>query len=335
MPCYEPRLMRCRIDPDSGALIYQYLGAQPELTRPKDLGTELDLESNREYRFQVPCGKCPGCRLDYTRQWANRMILELEESKKALFITLTYRNEDLPIADNGDPTLCKRDVTLWLKRLRKHLSRKDIRIRYYLAGEYGTKTQRPHYHAILFGVSVNDIPDLSYRGSNVELGYSTYSSQTWADLWSHGHILLTEVTAKTCNYVARYVLKKQMDIDDYGFDPHGRIPCYNVSSRKPGIGMKRIEELLDSGISQVTHVDSSGELTIGLPSKALQRLAERYKNEGDYERYSQMQAARADIRKRVRDNLIADVGNGDYQTYLNQKLQGKLRDLRCLPERKY
>ena len=28
--------------------------------------------------IQIPCGKCVGCRLDYSRQWAYRCMLELE-----------------------------------------------------------------------------------------------------------------------------------------------------------------------------------------------------------------------------------------------------------------
>lgn len=32
----------------------------------------------------VPCGKCIGCRLDYSRNWADRMMLELDHTGKAL-----------------------------------------------------------------------------------------------------------------------------------------------------------------------------------------------------------------------------------------------------------
>ena len=47
-------------------------------------------------KFQVPCGKCIGCRLDYAKRWSDRMYLEFDHTKKAVFITLTYRDEDLP-----------------------------------------------------------------------------------------------------------------------------------------------------------------------------------------------------------------------------------------------
>jgi hypothetical protein len=51
-------------------------------------------------------------------------------------------------------SLEKRDVQLFFKRLRKASSTK---IKYYVAGEYGGKTKRPHYHAIIFNAAVNDI----------------------------------------------------------------------------------------------------------------------------------------------------------------------------------
>lgn len=49
------------------------------------------------YDFKyIPCGKCIGCRLDYSRNWANRMIMELDYHEDAWFITLTYNNDYVP-----------------------------------------------------------------------------------------------------------------------------------------------------------------------------------------------------------------------------------------------
>ena len=50
---------------------------------------ELELKKNKD-AVLIPCGRCFGCRLDYSRQWADRMMLELETEKKAVFLTLTY-----------------------------------------------------------------------------------------------------------------------------------------------------------------------------------------------------------------------------------------------------
>jgi len=56
------------------------------------------------------------------------------------FITLTYDNENLP----ENATLVPKDLKDFQKRLRYHA---NIDLRFFSVGEYGEKTQRPHYHA--------------------------------------------------------------------------------------------------------------------------------------------------------------------------------------------
>ena len=46
--------------------------------------------------LEIPCGRCIGCKLDYSRQWANRCSLEATQWQNNYFITLTYANEYLP-----------------------------------------------------------------------------------------------------------------------------------------------------------------------------------------------------------------------------------------------
>lgn len=48
--------------------------------------------------ISLPCGKCIGCRLDYSRQWADRLMLELQYHDSAYFITLTYNDDHVPKA---------------------------------------------------------------------------------------------------------------------------------------------------------------------------------------------------------------------------------------------
>lgn len=334
MSCFNPKLMRAIVDPDTGVVTYSFVNEPGRFMDPSPVSLAEQLRDSVAF-IHVPCGKCEGCRLDYTKLWSTRMVYEFEETKKAVFITLTYRDEDLPLADDGTPTLCKRDVQLWLKRLRKHLARKDITIRYYLCGEYGPKRERPHYHAILFGVSLNDIPDLVYLGANPELHYSSYTSPVWQDIWSHGYIKITDVTARVCDYVARYVLKKTKDVIDINDGDTLRIPPFNLSSRKPGIGFSRVESLVDAGLTQLTHVDASGDYTYALPSKALQRLEERYKKAGDLEKASVYHTLRQDIAESARQSLIAELNGRSYNEYLVDKRKERLRALGILPVRDF
>ena len=174
--------------------------------------TVLYDSTGKEMEFQViPCGKCIGCRLAYTRMWADRCIAEATRHDSSYFVTLTYDNEHLPhavdpntgeILDHG--TLVKRDCQLFMKRLRKNYSY-DNKIRFFLAGEYGSTTARPHYHVILFGLVLDDLK----LYSKTALGFNLYNSDWLSAIWGLGHVVIADVTWETCAYTARYILKKQ------------------------------------------------------------------------------------------------------------------------------
>ena len=53
--------------------------------------------------IEIPCGKCSGCRLQRSREWANRCMLELEYHKSSYFVTLTYDEAHVPIHYYPDP----------------------------------------------------------------------------------------------------------------------------------------------------------------------------------------------------------------------------------------
>lgn len=133
--------------------------------------------------MQVPCGRCIACRVSRTREWAVRLTHELEECPDASFITLTYK--DLP----ANASISKREVQLFFKRLRKSLPEKKLR--YYACGEYGGRFGRPHYHAILYGLS----PDQKTRALVKET-------------WGLGLVHVGSVTYDSCRYVAQYIQKK-------------------------------------------------------------------------------------------------------------------------------
>lgn len=205
----------------------------------------------REY-IEIPCGQCIGCRLDYSRQWADRCMLELQEHKSSYFVTLTYDNDHVPWSCSSDPetgevtqdvmTLCKRDFQLFMKRLRKALP--DQRLRFFAAGEYGSESFRPHYHAIIFGLELNDLV-LYKRALNDK--YSYYNSPTLERAWSRdgvkiGHVVVGKVTWETCAYTARYILKKQKGQTASVYDEFNIEPEFSLMSRKPGIARNFYEQ---------------------------------------------------------------------------------------------
>lgn len=230
--------------------------------------------------IKIPCGKCLGCRLDYSRSWADRMILELASmtDKKAIFVTLTYDNEHVTYYQGDDfedvpigMTLVKKDVQDFFKRLRKR-----FKCRFYLSGEYGPRTGRPHYHAIIFGIGLSDFDDLRRLGKN-ELGQYWYTSPTFERIWNNGFVTLSDVSYNTCAYVSRYVMKKinTQEVDD------GRQPEFVLMSRRPGIGFYYYDNQMKPKIGEpdgvlTSHIyvsSTDGSKKISIPSYFLDKIA--------------------------------------------------------------
>ena len=106
-------------------------------------------------RRVVPCGSCIGCRINKTSGWTLRLLAEQQNWSTASFVTLTYDDDHVPLNSYNMGTLVKKDLQNFFKRLRKDLDLEGRKIKYYACGEYGDKTQRPHYHCIIFGLSQN------------------------------------------------------------------------------------------------------------------------------------------------------------------------------------
>lgn len=198
----------------------------------------------RDY-VELPCGQCIGCRLKYTRDWACRMMAELQYHDRACFITLTYDDEHVPFVwfRDGDHelqaamTLEKRDLQLFMKRLRKKF--KDVTVRFYACGEYGSQTHRPHYHAIIYGV---DFSQDRYFWNRSKTGFNYYRSPTLECLWPNGHSLVCDVSFDTCAYVARYVTKKMNGKNREFYEYFNISPEFSTMSLKPGIGRQYYED---------------------------------------------------------------------------------------------
>ncbi len=117
--------------------------------------------------------------------------------ESAWFLTLTYSDEEVP--DNG--SLDPRDFRAFVKAVRRDHEVKSIR--YYGCGEYGESSQRPHYHAVLFGCDFMDRAHL--RDSN---SGPIWGSKTLDHYWGRGISEFGSVTNASAAYVAGYVRKK-------------------------------------------------------------------------------------------------------------------------------
>ncbi len=214
-------------------------------------------------KIKLPCGQCVGCRLDYAREWANRIMLEKQyyPDEECFFLTLTYNDEHLPLAYDCDPDtgelngcvtspLNPDDLRRFWKRLRKRFS--DCDIRYYACGEYGDLHYRPHYHAIVFGLRLVDVVQKFCKDGN-----AFYVSADLQKCWSVydpitqkfdpiGYAVVSSVSWQTAAYVARYVMKKRKgrDSKDFYYD-RGLIPEFVRMSLKPALGWKYFRDHAD------------------------------------------------------------------------------------------
>lgn len=186
--------------------------------------------SNPPNVVSVPCGRCMGCKLERSRQWAVRQMHESKMHSENCFVTLTFAPEHLPT----DGSLCRKHMQDFMKRLRKKFS--DRKIRYFLCGEYGDRLGRPHYHICLFGLHFVD----RKVWKQVD-GFVYYNSVLLSDLWPFGHSCVADFNFETAAYVARYCTKK---VSGSKAEEHydGRLPEFCQMSLKPGIGRSWIDK---------------------------------------------------------------------------------------------
>lgn len=143
-----------------------------------------------KYTTPVPCGRCPECVRSKINSWKFRLDKELEISSTPLFVTLTYDEDTVPYSPNGLRTLRKRDCQLFMKRLRKSYAKvSKKKVVYYLCGEYGSRTKRPHYHVLMYNM---DNPELIHTA------------------WSNGFTVTKPLLDGGTGYVLKYMSKQRL-----------------------------------------------------------------------------------------------------------------------------
>lgn len=227
-------------------------------------------KASKEYAtFQLPCGKCIECRLEYARTWAIRAVHEAKMHEHNCFVTLTYDSEHLKsekliysdwqafakklrdkifrdfVAEKFGPKYWSSLTPLEKKQFRKdhknELSKTNIGI--FVTGEYGDEGKRPHWHACIFNWAPND-GIFKYNNHN---GDPCYSSKTLSELWGNGICEYGAVTFQSAGYVARYAAKKL----SHGRDGEHDYEPISKKSSKNAIGKsfykKYFENIFDLG----------------------------------------------------------------------------------------
>lgn len=291
MPCYKPLLGLRNGTTEKGKPKYLICSMEDEALDnfpPQDV-------------IQIPCGKCLGCRLQYSQDWCNRLLMEQKSNDSSYFFTVTYDDENSPkvIYDEDGDYVCleslrKKDAQKFIKDLRRSFPQDHLR--YYICGEYGSTTKRPHIHGIIFGLHLDDVEETRFKSVNNDV--VLYSAK-FEKIWGKGFAELGTVTPASCSYVSRYVMKKafsdtNMDCDKYGIERE-----FNLMSRKPGIGRKFYDEHPDM-FDNISYAMSTEKGSVNIyPSRYFKKLIElsgtdpdarrRRQSIGRFKRESQLQ----------------------------------------------
>lgn len=174
----------------------------------------------RQGVLEFGCGQCMPCRLRKRKLWTHRLMLESLKHGDCSFVTLTYMYPCFGGLDEASATLIPKDATDFIKRLRRKVEPR--RIRYFIVGEYGDRSGRPHYHAALFGLGRLSTRDIE-------------------EAWGRGFVYVGDLTKDSAQYIAGYVTKKMTRRDDVRLK--GRFPEFARMSRKPGIGALAAEDI--------------------------------------------------------------------------------------------
>lgn len=264
--------------------------------------------------LQVPCGKCRACRISRAREWSLRMVHESTLSEASSFITLTFGNEHLP----ADLSIHKADFQRFMKRLRKLT---DARLKYFACGEYGEETGRPHYHAILFGLSsCGHCKQCSkwHRARNIPPDLSDGSGcSALAQAWSFGHIDVSGVGYDSARYVADYVQK-----DDRTEMYDGRNPPFALMSQ--GIGLEYMRQNSDK--LKRTLSCRVGPVSVGLPRYYQKKLAETTEHPVVFRWLMAAEAARKS--KQSKEELLDYLKNRHPEQYVGQAYADRFKQRR-------
>lgn len=196
-----------------------------------DGGDVLFYDRNgRDRAIQIRCGKCIGCRVSRSEDWAVRCCHEAKQHDTSVFLTLTFDSEKCRVPEGiyhypfqkfmkrlrKSREIVHIDVQSWASGARKYRSVTRPLIKYFMCGEYGENFGRPHYHALVFGVDFPDKKILKHKPMLL------WTSAELEKLWPYGFSSIGSVTYESAQYVAGYVVTRKdgEEADDHYWRVH-------------------------------------------------------------------------------------------------------------------
>ena len=235
----------------------------------------------------LPCGKCPACLANIRQEWCFRLNSEFLACSFGLFVTLTYDDEHLP----QDLSVNKRDVQLFLKRLRKDLGNRSFR--YFITAEYGDHTLRPHYHGLFFF----SFPFVSKIYDQI------------VNNWKCGFCDFGDIEPASVAYCTKYCMKLTVC-------PEGRTPPFRLMSKCPAIGSNYLEK------NSVYHVETMNMSRVALPwsTSRMPRLFRDKLKENFTERYRLDKIHEAHVRYEIETLKGLERWKGDFDSYFDEQI---------------
>lgn len=222
MACLSPRIA-----------YYDTRGEKPRvLFKPLSKWFLMDSLPEGVESIEIPCGKCFACLKSRSLSITVRAVAESRMHDFSSFITLTVDDEHMStVFPHG---LEHRPWQLFAKRLRKKIGS----FSFLMCGEYGARTMRPHYHAIIFGHKFVD--------SDYDSDYGLIGSKVLKDCWPHGHHSVSDVNSSRLAYVAGYTCKDfALGRDKRFYQCRGLGLPYVRWSRNPSLGLRWLKEYRD------------------------------------------------------------------------------------------
>lgn len=189
---------------------------------------------------QVACRNCWQCKAVRIDDLVGRCIAESKTATAAHAVTLTYgRKFDAESTTYGEAeheraaVLTYSDVQKFFKLLRFN----GFPLRYFVAGEYGSRKGRAHWHVIIFWQgAVPTLPEMKKR--------TLWMRTPEAAWWPHGAVFFDNPEYAAFRYNMKYVLK---DIDSEFGQTH-----YSFS-KKPPLGAdyfaRKAERIAEQGLA--------------------------------------------------------------------------------------
>lgn len=148
----------------------------------------------------VACRKCKKCLNTRHTDLAGRAMAESLVSEQTVALTLTYADW----TGSRAQTLQYRDVQLMLKRLR----RDGYQVRFLVAGEYGSKRQRPHWHCVLFfNGKAPPMPPVETKKQHWKYWADVSAGNSKSDNRPLGFVFVQKPDFHGLRYVVKYAVK--------------------------------------------------------------------------------------------------------------------------------